>query len=417
MNRFKSIFPNVTVAASYNSLDQIISYNDLSRTEFNSICSNPFNIVNIEKTALIVHETCHYVDHLSTLKGQQLLNQIYNAYNAMLNQDEYGFFHVTDLFKTINGMGYSKYYKTLHKSDVGKSPLDWSFETTLGARFDHNGKVDQNKPIIFNRFKYRGELVARIPFSTEALWETNAMAEEIKCQMRIISSLCESEKIIEAKLYEKKLRDYIYTPELLIYSSPVHLVSSLLDISDMYVSYIIAKSISSISLNLPKKRYSEIKITNSRIPKSRLEGLINGAEPSSVYYSIFSIMNEHRNEVYYSRTDGVDTEKILYLCGLPPKKVLEKEVEEEILKLNQELIQGPLTSFVDDLRELGITLFRLIGVDSSNTDSIVYTEFAKASMNLCGEEILDDDNRFIKRHNEFDRILKAMNNFIDACGY
>lgn len=417
MNRFKSVFPNVTVEASYNALDQIISYNDLSRTAFNHICSDPFNIDHIEKTALVVHETCHYVDHLSTLKGQQLLNQIYNAYNAMLNQDEYGFFHVADLFKTINGMSYSKYYKTLHKSDVGKNPLDWSFETTLGARFDHNGRVDHNKPIIFNRFKYRGELVARIPFSTEALWETNAMAEEIKCHMRIISSLTENEQIMEAKLYEKKLRDYIYTPELLIYSSPVHLVSSLLDISDIYVSYIIAKSISSISLNLPKQRYSEIKATNSRIPESRLEGLINGAEPSSIYYSIFSKMNEHRNEVYYSKTDGVDTEKILYLCGLPPKHVLEKEVEEEILKLNQDLIQGPLKSFADDLREAGITLFRLIGIDSSSIDSIVYTEFAKASMNLCGEEILDDDHRFMKKHNELERVLKAMNSFMDACGY
>lgn len=417
MSYLDKVFPNISVGASYDPYTQIITYNDLTREEFKEVLKSPYSLVNAKNTALLVHEVCHYIDNLGTLSGQILLRKIFAAYNAIKSRDEYQFYHMIDLFRAIRKMSYEKYYKTINLTGVDKKVANWSFEVSMGARFDANGKVSDSHPVIFNRFKHRGTLVARIPFSIEALWETNAMAEEIKSHMRIITEIKDKgERMVQQAIVQRDLQEYFYTPELLTYSSPAHLVSSLLNISDIYLSFMIAKSISSISLNLPKMYHSQIKKPKTlTLPKARKNGLFDGDDPSYIFYLLFSNLRESKENVITQ--NGIDTEKILFVNNLPSEKKLILDVEREILRQKRMINEGPFTPQYAVQNEFGVELVRLLGLNTANLDTDVYLSFAKGALTLCELECIDENNPLVIKDKEISDYKKEIDAFIGACGY
>ncbi|NOU86739.1 hypothetical protein GC102_13275 [Paenibacillus sp. LMG 31460] len=420
MSHFNTIFPNVSVLASYNSLDQVIRFEELERSEFDKAIADPFNRSNVDNAALIIHETSHYIDHLATLNGQRFLLETYNAYHGILSGDEQNYWHVAKLHKAIKKLKFQDYYKefTTESLTTGKRHSDWSFANTFGQRFDADGISDPNRPIIFNNFKYMDNFVARIPLSVEALWEANAVAAEIQLHMASIMQIKDQgERKVSEKLLENRFKEWIYTPELLTYSCATQLVSARLGLEDIYFAFVVTKALSSICLNLPDIYYHRIKMPQSlAIPAARKRGLKYSQDPSIMFYlMVVNIQESGENILVNGR---VDTEKVLSINGLPSKKVLESEIESEIHQFaSRKQLIGDFIIQYQSLVANGLALFRKIGIDSSNS-SLDYIDAAKDTFNLCGiDEYMNEDSGIIRRINIYEGIKERLDNFILACGY
>jgi hypothetical protein len=86
-------------------------------------------------------------------------------------------------------------------------------------------------------FKHRGTPFARVPFSIESLWETNAMWAEVNYHFELARQLEEEEMVVEANVMQKKYEEYLYNPKLFVYSVAAHLTSSFANIGDIYNAF------------------------------------------------------------------------------------------------------------------------------------------------------------------------------------
>jgi hypothetical protein len=71
-SRLFSPFPAISTSASYNPINQFININSYNEKDFykESISKN-ITTKDIEKISLFAHELTHWLDHLSTLWGQE----------------------------------------------------------------------------------------------------------------------------------------------------------------------------------------------------------------------------------------------------------------------------------------------------------------------------------------------------------
>lgn len=419
MIKFNEVFPNNSVLGSYNPLSQVIVYNDMTRAQFEATIKDPLDPENVNSAALIAHETSHFIDHMSTLSGQKFLLHIFNAWNAITNREENEYWHVVKLQRTILKTKYEEYYKEYGDNYyiTSKGYKGWTFRSTFGARFDADGKVDFNRPIIFSQFKHQGQFVGRIPLSLESLWETNAVASEIHLHKTSIALMeDQSQAIVSDELVNKKYTDWLYDPNMLTYSIAAQLVSSLIGYADLHTAFMVSKSISSIALNLPETYYRRIKIPGSiGLPRERIKGLQNSEDPSCIFYLMVLNLQEAGEDIIGADM-FVDTEKVLRINGLPKKGILERDIKREMSLLKRSAIEGENKDLYLFFHKLGIELFDNIGIDSAPL-TLAYTKYAENTLNLCGFECIDEENANVIRHEDFEGLYSKLINILKACGY
>ncbi|WP_053376063.1 hypothetical protein [Paenibacillus sp. FJAT-27812] len=421
MSMFKNVFPNLSVLASYHPISQVMVFENMSRKDFNAAIDNPFDLNNLDNAALIAHETSHFIDHIATLYGQKMLLEIYNAFDAIISGNEFLYWHAIKLKDTLHRNKYELYYKEYNKDyiETDSKSYNWSFSNSIGLRFDSNGRIDPDRPIIFNLFKFKNQFLARIPLSLEALWEANAVASEIQINTAAIRLIQNNdERLVSSRLMEKKYNDWIYTPELLTYSTATHIVSSRLNLGDIFSASVATKALSSISLNMPDKFYSHIKIPKSiSLPPNRINGMMKSNDPSTLFYLMVVNVQESGEGIFLDNKIEVDTEKILRINNLPSSKVMKDQVLIEMMALESQTLSGPFCDIFEHMRRNGQLIFDAIGIDSSNS-SYGYTQIARDSLNLCGlEELLDEDNKIVKKLKDIDELEKKISLFVHACGY
>lgn len=416
-------FPNLSVQGYYDPLSQSIVFCELKRQDLMEVIRDPFNLDRIHKTKLIIHEVCHYLDHITTLKGQQLLASICDAFNALKNEDahENELWRLVRLNKLVNSLKFEKYYKNLNeKTFQGGNIKDWTLKSTIGCRYDLDGKIDISKPIIFNTFSYRGEFVGRIPFSIEALWEASSMAVEALAQIKAIQNLNNSDQqIVAANLFIKESLDWIYNSELLTYSSAAHLVGISLNIDDIAVAFRIAKTLATISLNLPDEYIQQLKAPEYlELTEERKTAFLNSNDPSCLFYRLVRNLQESRENIMDENL--VNIEKILQINNLPEQQILEKAIENAMRKIGEDMLEGAHSYDFVKLHVWGTALFQEIGLDGANEDPQYLINLAQLpSMPIIFEEedFDNENNILVNRYNHVSIMDDKIKEFIKACGY
>ncbi|MCT6816260.1 MAG: hypothetical protein M3043_07610 [Lysinibacillus fusiformis] len=411
MNRSYFEFPNTTDLAAYHLTGQTLYFNTLSKLHFEELIQqfkkNKFEVSTMKSASLIVHEAAHYFDNLATLSGQQILLKNYNALNELNsanNSSLIDYYNTLSYWKHLHYM--PKKLRKINDSDNRK----WSYNIDSGIALDAFGNFT-GQVFLRSIFKYDKQFLCNVPFSIEALWETNAMWAEIAYQvLTLISCDDESTKIVGISELHRDLKKYIYNSELLVYSSAAHFVSSFLNYSDIYKAFIVSKALATISLNLPLKYYSKIKPTNQTIFREIPAAILKfdkSLNPTVIYLILLENLVNSKVD-FWLNGDQIDINKILKASNLPNKVILNQEIIKEMDNLNVKDPNGDYSELYNQNKEKGIFLFSKFGIEgmlnchpASLLDVALYSDAC-----VFGEDMVA--TAAYNRHDKFRDLKKIM---------
>lgn len=412
MDRSYFEFPNAKNLAAYHLSGQTLYFNTLSKLNLEELNlqfkKKKFEVSTMKSASLIVHEAAHYFDNLATLSGQQILQKNYNALNE-LNSEENSF--LLDYYNTLSSWRHTHYIpknvKKINDSDKRK----WSYNIDSGFAVDALGE-SMAKIFLRSIFKYDKQFLCNVPFSIEALWETNAMWAEIAYQVNTLI-LCddESTKIVGMHELHRDLINYIYNSELLVYSSAAHFVSSFLNDSDIYKAFIVSKALATISLNLPLKYYSKIKPTNQTIFREIPAAILRfdkSLNPTVIYLILLeNLVNSKVN--FWLNDDQIDINKILKVSNLPNIEILNWEIINEMHNLNVKDPNGEYSELYNQNKKKGIELFSKFGIEGMlNYHPAILIDVARYSEACVFGEDMEETAAY-NRHDKFRDLEKLMN--------
>ncbi|MEE6185160.1 hypothetical protein [Bacillus pretiosus] len=417
------LFPNVTTEGYYDPMSQSIVYCSINRNDFDNILKEPLDLKGIRKARLLVHEITHLMDHISTLHGQELLESIYNSFNAIEHGTEKDYHHMIKMNKQVRSLKFENFYKQLSGvNQIGGNEKDWEFRTSIGCRYNFNGETDKTKPIIFSQFFYRKEFIGRIPLSIESLWETSAMATEVTLHSKAMLELNDDdEQIVASHDFVKNSYNWLYNSQLLTYSTAAHLVSGLLKISDIYIGLRLSKLLSLMSLNFPEEYVPVLKRGNyfNTVDTDTKKALFGTNDPSYIFYRLVRNIQISKESVV-SENEEFDIEKILHINGLPSQKQFEERVVNSMKAISDNHTNGPFSKHMKAYLELGTYHFEKFGLNAYGVSPLHLIELAKSDkLPLIFEEddAFDDTKLQVKRYEHISNVDSRITEFISACGY
>lgn len=362
----KDIFPNnpVTNLGTYEYLTQTITLNSvtpvLHRLAFEARDpSARFRVIPV-----FAHEVAHWHDHTSTVWGQDLLVQTFNAFNTRAENDQYNFHQILDLERTINRIRFPEYYSTLEDGALEEwDNVPWLYQFTCGIMFSREGKPSPDHPIVFTRFaNHRGQNICRVPFSTTTLLEVNAVSVELAEAFRAIDELNENEARHEEErsLLVRKVLDQLYDPVFAVYSAAAHCFANRVTTLDAFTAYTKAARVARLCLNLPSALFPQIKspaiceaMWGDRV--SRLRDLRDRG------YLYFCLIENGRAFDHEDIDQWI--ERALQASGLPPAREIMALAREELNSLKQGAKDGPARQRLEELLDYGLKCFDRFGLD------------------------------------------------------
>jgi hypothetical protein len=345
-------FPNTSVAGHYEFLSQTVCANSLEIRHILDLINNPADIQIKRKVfSIFIHEITHWLDHTSTLWGQNFLIDIFNAFNAKENEDIEELWRIQKLFSDLSRINFADYY-TVNGSAATKpwNKQPWQYESGSGLQFGSDGRIRENYPFLYIKvFTNEGEFVKRVPLSIVSLLETNAVAAEFKLETALLSVLSQEELIIESRLIEKQSIEKLYIPELTVYSVAAHCLANLTGITDAMEAYFLASALSTLCLNLPSQVFHLLKIPADvqELLGNRAKHMVSLPDRGFAFY----LLAMHGSKDNPSDILGW-LESAVYSAGLPPLKEIEKLVVQEMDELHKRIIRDPL---MEKLIESGLT--------------------------------------------------------------
>ncbi|WP_409343972.1 hypothetical protein [Paenibacillus sp. MBLB4367] len=411
------LFPNLSVTAYYEPISQIICYDDLSTDDFVHVFNNRYqHDSHLEHAKTVIHEMCHYLDHISTLSGQHLLVDIYEGIHGLTSQREDEFWRIMKLQRRIKDLNYKEYYKQINGDVLHQA--EWQMVSSIGCKFDPDGRVNYNNCLFFTNYYHNGRHVGRVPISVEALWETKAKAMELQYHKMVIEQTAGDSRAFDLAILETEYRKWMNDSELLTYAIAAQLVAKLLD-KPIFEAFKLASNLATVSLNLPFAFYPAVKRPNVQTHPNTIDYLTS-YDPGLIYYTFVLNLSESPEKANLFDSGGnVDTELILRINGLPDKKTLEAHIEKEMYGLQLDLA-GMYDRDFTARRLEGIMNASVMGLD----DSIMMNDPAKY-INIANAQCLprnlffgqDDDlnEALYDRYSAFDELSKYMKRFVDAC--
>ncbi len=385
---FKKLFPNTTTVAYYNPFGQHIVLNSIEEKQYEDAIKDFYNPSNLETIKIISHELRHWRDQHATLWGINNLIDIYNAINARLNNNPDNFHYISKYIKNTKKSDLTEYYHTIQSSyNVSKNGLFWKWKLSIGSRFDYDGRVNHNKPIPFIRFlnPETDKTISRTPLSNSSLLETNAICEEIKITIAILSKLEEGELLVGAKIMEAEYFKWLYNQELTLYSAIAHLTSSITEVKDIILTFKISNEISNLLLNLPERFYQSIP-TNPYMAEFGEKNTLLKSQKNNGHAFLNLLLNySDKNKTH----DKFDVNKLLEASNLPSKFNIEKQILEEFEKSKKNVIDGPFKHIVIKKINNAIKYFEKIRLDSANNPVIDFLEYDKPTL-IFGNTYVDD---------------------------
>jgi hypothetical protein len=384
----KKLFPNTSTVAYYSPFGQHIVLNSIEKDEYENAIDDFFNPSNLKTIKTISHELRHWRDHHATLWGVNNLVDIYNAINARLVNKPENFHYVASYIKNAKKSDLTEYYHTSQgEYSVKKGGLLWQWTLSIGSRFDHDGNLDHNKPIPFVKFlnPENGKVVSRTPLSNSSLLETNAICEEIKIAITVLSNLEEAARAVEIKMMESDYFKWLYNQNLTLYSAVAHLTSSLTGVKDVISSFQISNEISNLLLNLPDSLYDSIPV-NPYLKEFGEKNQLLKSQKSNGYTFLNLLLNYVDK---YKDYDRFDINDLLKASCLPNKTDIEKQILIEFKELKNKIFHGPFDHVIYKKIENAIKYFEKIGLDSANKPVIDYLEYDKPTL-IFGDTLVDE---------------------------
>lgn len=213
---------------------------------------------------IIAHEVTHWQDTIGTLWGKQYREKVFMTYLLQkylkLSGSERTFFFMMELHDEERRMHYSKYYTVESGERQPAPPGGWSVEVSSGLEFNPQGKVDNNRPILFVRMSdgRGGGYSVRQPICVAALLEVSATWSEIKTSKAICQKMEADESALHNFLNRKELYERFQDPEFSLYSAPVHLLKKYCEIKELHDAYKLSASLVFVCLNLTGSHFQNM---------------------------------------------------------------------------------------------------------------------------------------------------------------
>src|ERR1017187_7262413 len=418
-----NVVPNIETLASYSFMTQTIELADFGSKDYKSAISG---VPSLQKkaTVLLAHEYRHWLDHIGSLWGQQMLILGYNSLNARLLNRPEELWRTVKFRQALRDNRFERYYQTIESIEPREHRRKWKYQMSSGARFDHNGRMSEQHPILFTRFAWEdGTMACRVPMSVAALLETSAMCFELHAEKSFITSLPEKAQSAAWESVQNRLLDSMYDPELAEYSVAVHAVSNFVGPRDCESAFDLAAILAGIALNLTENHFGQL-----RIPESvHRWGDRNDAFLANLDRGYaFLILAAVAPRVPFRNVDEW-VEQTLEAAGLPNLERIKADAIAAAEALSDDLVDGPFSHLREKHRLAGMQFL------SENGPIFKFTDFVRrltdgsisAPPIVLGKdlaiaadgEILDWDASPVSA--QMQSLLSAFNQcdeFTDACG-
>ncbi len=255
-------FFNVKTLGQYHFDLQLVTLDDIDNTTLSALKGNEPEARNKTLT-LAAHEYTHWLDHVGTLWGRNLLCAYYCGLVAREKNDPAMFFKIVEANKHINRISSSRYYFTKGPKCSERPPWRWTL--SLGSRFDFSGKFDHNSPIPFIRF-FKGttdnqeSLIARMPISPASLAEVRAMYSEFLWINEECRGLNHDAAFVNKNTFMKDYDSKLYDSDFLVYVTSLHLLANHCGSTDLFSIFPYSSALSGLALNFPSSLIPRIKI-------------------------------------------------------------------------------------------------------------------------------------------------------------
>lgn len=400
INHRLSVFPNVKVEAWYDSITQIIHLNSVERSE----SEQPRTL------RLLSHEVQHWLDHVSTLWGQRSLLRIFAALETYLNMNESSFWRLRSLWRSLNRDRLHKYYSVNCGLNNGSKWEPWVHQLSCGMKFDSEGKLSRNDPILFCRFSSQGGSGwCRVPFTIESLLEVNAVARELA-----VIAYCEDD-LVNQRINSEDVLRMLYDSDLVAYSVAVHHLANCLGLKDANKAFAFAKEVSTLALSIPDMFFDELRIPTLFEPFENMnQQLINRRDRG---YLFAALCQNYRETLLDPAETPVNLDAIVQASGLPQLKEIESAVVHEMESIYREAQTLDNADELCRLLRLGLELFIDQGLLNRSSECIsTVIQKGDGPTVVFGDDIFDDHDAVSILHNEGSDFLAFLADFNSICG-
>jgi hypothetical protein len=366
-NLWKS-FPAARTVAYYHPAAQFIELSEFDSAQLHRAIarSNPEECVEV--LPILFHEIRHWIDHIATVWGQEHLISLYNAIHSYVANDLPNFHRIASYWRLQNRDNYPDYYSTIdHRERPWDAEDRWIYQYTSGLMFASDGRPDESSPIFFTRYHWStGQLACRVPISVSALLESSAMHFELATESIFINQMSHDQRIVEATLRETKRKKALYSPDLGVYSTAVHLIANRMQLASANQAYPLASALASLCLNLTDNDFLRI-----RIPKAfehwgdRNKAAICRSDRGYAYLAIaFHANPEHIND------PRLWVDMAAQAAGLPSLEGVFQSSRLHLETLSSTALPGPHSDRLNSILQAGKELFGTIGIIPTVIDTI-----------------------------------------------
>jgi hypothetical protein len=358
-----TLFPNLkTNVASYSPTAFCVTLNTITSHQLASI--KPLEKDNVDNRRILKHEMRHSIDHISTLWGQRKINDLLQAVNAKLGDDEHQLYKIVDYKLGEHQLHFDKYYTETYSNPTWDPTMpNWGFELSTGIRFDDKGKVINESPITFIKFKSQTGLpINRVPLSIASILEVTATNEEIQVMQDHLQTVPADKKLKQAALNDLHLlKDLLYNSDLALYNAVVHLISNYLQITVIEKAFPTAAQICTIVLNLPDSLIRKITFDEETVKLlgDRAHDLF---QRNDLGFIILLMMTNYR--LHRDKAKEFSVEEFLVCNGLPTQPEIEKIVLREFVEIRKSMeAEKFLVPFFLEQVDMGTEIFKARGLD------------------------------------------------------
>ena len=401
--RLSNIFPNTKVAAYYDQSHQLICLNSYNFIDFKGEGFKGIDKKSVDKLSLFEHELTHWIDHHSTLWGQQNIILLFNALNSRANQDINEFWRIKHLENSFRKDTFFDYFTEKHNHIQGNGMNRWKYQITSGVRFSSEGKPEHGKPILFVRFNSIDDIpIVRVPVSVASILETNAIKSEYFIKFLALKEDTDfiNKKVSEGLLKEE-LMHLLYNPDLTLYSVIAHLTANLDNQQDIIETLDITSQIGTLVLNMPDDLMKNIKTPeiDNKIWEERYNSFIIEKDKGAIFYFLLRNLIDKYGQNKFSK------EAILIASDLPNEEELRENIILEMEGNIKKLIDGPFKKMAVVAIKNGIEMFKKRGIFGDGKELRDYIIDNKIMPTiLFGDTELNLDNL------DVNDILKKLNN-------
>lgn len=316
---------------------------------------------------LYAHENQHFQDLVGTVWGQDYLDLLFRAYDAILlpGSGERAYPILLRLFDADRAILFPSYYKYVMTGAPHGSATDrWSMSFSTGARVQSDGRTDEESPILFVRFDKGQEHIARQPITVGSLLEMRAYGVEFGAFARWNQTRPADEAAVSEAIRQRDTIDFLYDPSMTTYSVASHVAANALGDTEMIAMTDAAFKVADIALNLTVNAFRGLvhpPALGTNLSRQRLRGF--RAQRDRGY--AFATLLFHLRGLVTDLASEAAIQTALERAGLRPLDDLLAQARAMLeRKRSAELMSAELRAIREQLVDAGLIVLRRRNFDA-----------------------------------------------------